>query len=334
MKYLDNRLRDSDSFMGHWLENHIKPDILGIELQFGYFNFKALEPFVGNLCTAGENGARIHFVLGANQRQLSESDLHQGLELIECLPDASLTVVSFANGLFHPKVALVETAENEFACLVGSGNLTSSGLSKNIEAFLAINTTDDECLDIVKQIRDATTYWRSEPSPTGAFPVREAEDIRDLLKRKIISTDEERKQIEHSQRESTGNGLTSLRNDWKPARRDQTKEDWIKVARQKRNDLGEIIDYADVELFDGKYRLARFHHRIPQKTNFVPISINLKSLQVSRANKTFLHRVIDETGLDQTMKYRKKKNATGPETGHKSLTTNIIKKLKIRESAK
>jgi hypothetical protein len=156
LRYLDNRLRDSDSFMGHWLQNHINPDILGIELQFGYFNFKALEPFAAYLRTAGENGALMHFVLGANQRQLTDSDLRQTFELIEPFPDSSLTVVAFADGLFHPKVAFVETEKNEFACLVGSGNFTSGGLSINIEGFLAIDTAEDDCLNIIEQIRDAT----------------------------------------------------------------------------------------------------------------------------------------------------------------------------------
>ena len=329
MKYLDNRLRDTTSFMGHWFQHHINPEIVSLEVQSGYFSIDALEPFADDLHSAGKNGASIHLVFGANQRQLSDSDLRRTLELIEPFSDSSLTVVAFSDGLFHPKVALVENSENEFSCLVGSGNMTSGGMSKNIEAFLGLDSTEDNCMDIIEEIQNASAYWRSDPSPRGAFPVCTLNDIVELLDKNIICTEEDRK-FERSHHNQTNKALNTVGKNWKPARRDQTADDWITIAQQNRDDLGEIIEYVDVELVDGRYRLARFHHRNPKKTNYIPVTINLRSFQVSRANKTFLHRVIDDTGLDQMIKYREKPNAKDPERGPKSLSYNIIKELKKR----
>ncbi len=108
MQYLDSHIRDSHFFMGSWLEKNVTTNIRSFEAQFGYFEYAAFAPFVRPLRSAGEDGANIHLVLGSNSRHLTDSDLHQLLACIDGIPTATITVVSFNSGLFHPKVAMIE----------------------------------------------------------------------------------------------------------------------------------------------------------------------------------------------------------------------------------
>lgn len=218
MRYLDSSTRDSQSFMGSWLQDNVTPKIRSFEAQYGYFEYKALSPFQESLRLAGDAGASIHMVLGSNRRHLTDSDLHRTLDLVDGLPTATITVVAFKSGLFHPKVAVIEKAHGRFACLIGSGNLTCAGIGKNIEAFLALDTKHDQCQDIVVLIRHAIAHWRSEPLPEGAFQVRSADDIRDLRARGVICTDQERQEKEEAERQQMRIALPSLRNGWEPER--------------------------------------------------------------------------------------------------------------------
>jgi hypothetical protein len=153
--------------------------------------------------------------------------------------------------------------------------------------------------------------------------VRESKDIRDLLKSKIISTDDERKEKEESQRSEKVTGLASLRNDWKPANHEQESVDWIAIAKQERDDLSEEGEYVDVELFDGRYRLALLwdiNHK-----NEAPIVFDLKSKQVVDPLRPLLRKIIDEKNL-RTVKERR--TSGGNELGNRTRTRAIIDALR------
>ncbi|MBW3595923.1 MAG: hypothetical protein KY475_01460 [Planctomycetes bacterium] len=238
MRYLDTGRRNPQSFLGSWLQKYLAPEIRSFEAQFGYFEFGGLRPFATSLRSAAENGASVHPVLGSNHRHLAESSLIEVLAVIGGIRDASVTVVAFSNALFHPKVGLVEKANGHSACLIGSGNLTAAGISRNVEALLTLDTEEDVCGDIVAEVREAIAYWRSLPSPDGAFPIRKNSDIPALVKRRILCTDGEYKARLESQRNAAGAELPILGDGW------ASEPDRIPASHDQRAAADAVLEYS------------------------------------------------------------------------------------------
>jgi len=47
------------------------------------------------------------------------------------------------SGIYHPKVYLFSNENDDWECIIGSANFTSSALSKNSEIVIHIKSTDD-----------------------------------------------------------------------------------------------------------------------------------------------------------------------------------------------
>lgn len=122
-----------------------------------------------------------------------------------------------------------------------------------------------------------------------------------------------------------GKGLPSLSTGWKPRKLTPARKAPDSTPRRHQPQvLGELINSAEVELSDGRYRVARHRSVDSNDTNVIPVVVNLKTGEEVRPLRPILHRIIDERELEVS-KYREKPNASDPYRGNRTLVYNIIR---------
>jgi HKD family nuclease len=131
---------------------------------------------------------KITIVTGVDQKGTSK-------EALEGLLDLEINAFVFYQpsiSIFHPKIYLFEGTK-KCELIIGSSNLTSQGLFTNVEASLqvSIENSSDSDVDIVKQLKE---YFKGIFEESDPNLVRlNTELINNLVKAKIVPTEEERK---------------------------------------------------------------------------------------------------------------------------------------------
>lgn len=162
MRYLDTGNRDETQTLYSWLRDELV-DATYFGCQTGYFSADGLYPLESSVKALLAASGTMHLVVGANEAALRSIDLEYVLELFDDAPPTattSLTIVAASDVLMHPKTYYVERADGARAALVGSVNLTYPGLSRNIEAAIAIDSSTDHQPIVFDGIRDAITAWQ------------------------------------------------------------------------------------------------------------------------------------------------------------------------------
>lgn len=158
MEYLDTGGRDPAKTLHTWLSSNL-PGATYFGCQSGYFTADALYAFESEVRAILDGGGEVRLVLGANEDELSAADLNDALDLLEPYgAKASIHIVSAVDVLVHPKTFYVERAGGERAAVVGSANLTGSGLGANIEACLAIASNKEPAAPF-GEIKAAIEAW-------------------------------------------------------------------------------------------------------------------------------------------------------------------------------
>lgn len=186
VRYFDNGAGDASQCLGRWCQSNINGDVKAFHAQFGFFDGTALRVFARLAERTRSTSGSFHLVIGANGLSLLRRDVEHALALARAFADWSITVVSFANALYHPKTVVVEHADSSMSAVVGSANCTQRGMGMNVEAFLALSSQEDDSLRVMRSIIRATEHWRLQPSPPGAHPIRTAADIDALTLRGIL----------------------------------------------------------------------------------------------------------------------------------------------------
>lgn len=172
-------------------------------------------------------------MLGSNPTdQLAEEDVASLLEIVSKGENRSLTVVAFSNALFHPKVAHVIDAEGSVYGFVGSANFTSHAFGANVESWLEISPSDTTS-QVLSDIVRSTDAWRIAGTDQGAYQVKGATDVAQLLSHRIITTNRARRGAIAKSRESTGSraaGLASRKIRWKPPKVYEEQDDEVFVG--------------------------------------------------------------------------------------------------------
>lgn len=166
MEYLDTGDRDPAQTLHAWLARQL-PGASWFGTQTGYFTADALYAFETEIQAILHGGGEVRLVLGANEDELSAADLNDALDLLEPFgARASIVIVSAVDVLMHPKTFYVEDHTGRAAALVGSANLTGSGLGGNIEAALAIDSTSDPGAPFAP-VKAAIEAWRTPLHPNA-----------------------------------------------------------------------------------------------------------------------------------------------------------------------
>jgi len=169
-----------------WFDTNLVHGINAFRGQFGFFRYGAIAKFAPALGDLAARGGRVRLVLGSNATDpLTVADVRPLVSLFAGSRDARLTVVSFGNALFHPKVAHIVRANGSATGIVGSANLTVQALGTHVEAWIELeggNATTDAALG---QAATAIDRWAGV-NGTGAFQVASEADLSTLLAQGII----------------------------------------------------------------------------------------------------------------------------------------------------
>lgn len=171
MRYLDTGSRESDQTLYAWLKS-VLPGANYFGCQTGYFSFDGIFPVLDGIEAILQSAGTVHLVIGANEAGVRLSDIEDVLTLFESASTSaicSLTLVAAEDLLMHPKTYYVEQMDGTKHSLVGSVNLTHAGLSRNIEAALAIDSKTDPGGPF-SEIKTAIERWGTV-NPPNAYPV-------------------------------------------------------------------------------------------------------------------------------------------------------------------
>ncbi len=141
----------------------------------------ALTPYI---VQEKERGVKIKVILGVDQKGTSKEALE---EVLSWGVDSKIYHTQSVN-IFHPKIYLFENTDI-FTLIVGSNNLTTMGLVKNIECSLLIKDTKGEH----SVHNDFYVYWKSilDGTEVNLYTITQ-ELIDQLFGDKIITTESER----------------------------------------------------------------------------------------------------------------------------------------------
>lgn len=114
-----------------------------------YGGISALSPYI---LAEKERGVKVKIILGIDQKGTSKEALE---EVLSWGVEAKIYHTQSVN-IFHPKIYLFENTDI-FTLIVGSNNLTTMGLVKNIECSLLIKDTKGEHT----VHNDFYIYWKS-----------------------------------------------------------------------------------------------------------------------------------------------------------------------------
>ncbi len=165
-----------------------------------YGGISALTPYI---LSEKERGVKIRIVLGIDQKGTSREALE---EVLSWGVDAKIYHTQSVN-IFHPKVYLFENADI-FTLIVGSNNLTTMGLVKNVECSLLIKDTKGEHT----VHNDFYVYWKSmlDGDDASLMPINQ-KLIDDLFADKLILTELERAERYDNGRDANTEMNTKIR---------------------------------------------------------------------------------------------------------------------------
>lgn len=146
-----------------------------------YGGITALTPYI---LAEKERGVKINIILGIDQKGTSKEALE---EVLSWGVESKIYHTQSVN-IFHPKVYLFENTDI-FTLIVGSNNLTTMGLVKNIECSLLIKDAKGEH----SVHNDFYVYWKSilDGVDVNLMPITQ-ELIDNLFADKLIPTESER----------------------------------------------------------------------------------------------------------------------------------------------
>jgi HKD family nuclease len=151
----------------------------------------------------------IAIVTGIDQKGTSK-------EALEALLELEIDAYIFyqpSSTIFHPKIYLFE-GNDKSELIIGSSNLTSSGLFSNIETSLliSINNNIEEDRKVIEQLKEYFSGIYSHNDP-NLKPLTQ-ELINDLVKARLVPTEDERRaapdKVEKSEQTDTGNIITEI----------------------------------------------------------------------------------------------------------------------------
>lgn len=146
-----------------------------------YGGISAITPYITQ---EKQRGVTIKVILGVDQKGTSKEALE---EVLSWNVDSKIFHTQSVN-IFHPKIYLFENTDI-FTLIVGSNNLTTMGLVKNIECSLLIkDTKGDHSVH-----NDFYAYWKSilDGTEVNLYPITQ-ELIDNLFSDGIITTEYER----------------------------------------------------------------------------------------------------------------------------------------------
>ncbi len=187
MLYLDGSSRKPEDALGYWVDKEDPKEISHLRFQSGYFSLSGLGAFAGIIKSLNTNSNKISAVIGANEKETIKDDVESYLDLVKSpRKGVNTAIVSFSNGLFHPKVYHLTRSDGSEIAYVGSANLTSFGInSGNIEAGLIVDTRKGDQKAILAKISASIDTWLGSTT-IGSSVIKTNADVAKLVTDGII----------------------------------------------------------------------------------------------------------------------------------------------------
>ena len=147
--------------------------------------------------SAVSNGMAVNIIVGIDQKGTSKA----ALKAIGSLNVNSFIFYQRSPSIYHPKMYLFE-GQDESQLIVGSSNLTSQGLFRNIETSVLINLDNgvQSDIDFIKDLKNTYSTLFSFSDPNLQKITNNL--INDLVKAGIVPTEKQRK-ANHSKSKSS-----------------------------------------------------------------------------------------------------------------------------------
>jgi len=187
MRYLDSGHRSKTEVLGEWLGSVLSDSVSEVRWQTGYFSADALSILEGTLRRLAKNNATVRALIGSNPPSTPVEDIRALADLIG-IPrtNGHLAVVTFSDGLFHPKTFHIRRDDGSEAAYVGSANLTYGGVALNVEAGLTLDSLSGDSLEVLAAIAHAIDAWFNEPRP-GLYRVNDFGSLEKLIAEGVLA---------------------------------------------------------------------------------------------------------------------------------------------------
>ncbi len=137
--------------------NDVEPFWDTLDIAVAWVRASGMAYLAGSLASFLRNGGRMSIIVGIDLRNTTREGLQALLDLEQCGSCETFVYHNEADSIFHPKLYLFRN-EEEARLIVGSNNITQSGLYVNVEAGLQVDTQIDN--GVVTQALDALSSWK------------------------------------------------------------------------------------------------------------------------------------------------------------------------------
>lgn len=188
MRYIDTSTRNPSHTLAEWFKNSSKEGVKEIRMQTGYFSGKSMDLLLHAVSAEILASCTAKILIGSNDPRTQVVDV---LKLIKTLniprSNAQVGIICFSDGLFHPKTYHLRRGDGSQTAYVGSANLTPSGLHKNVEAGIILDTNEGDDEAILEQIGRAIDEWFFRGHDLGIRIVEDSEFLKRLVELEILS---------------------------------------------------------------------------------------------------------------------------------------------------
>ncbi len=141
--------------------DHLEPYWDSLDIAVAWVRASGMAYLSDRLANFLRNGGHVSVIVGIDIQNTTREGLQALLDLEAHGHCETFVYHNEASGVFHPKLYLFRNDE-EARLIVGSNNITQSGLYVNVEAGLQIDTTVDA--SVVGQALDALSSWKDTTS--------------------------------------------------------------------------------------------------------------------------------------------------------------------------
>lgn len=144
---------------GNELLHHIDPVWDQLDIAVAWVRVSGMMYLMERFANFLRHGGTLSVIVGIDLENTTREGLQALLDLEQYGASQTYVYHNEADSIFHPKLYLWRN-EEEARLIVGSNNITQSGLYINVEAGLQVDVTVDD--PVVAQTLDSLSSWKSE----------------------------------------------------------------------------------------------------------------------------------------------------------------------------
>lgn len=212
MRFVDTSSQHIKSTLADWFSAVAGDGVTELYLQTGYFAAGSLDFLLHTFSVECLQVCKLGILVGSNDPKTLIADIKKLIQ-IAGIPrkDADLAVVCFANGLFHPKTYVARRKDSTYTAYVGSANLTPSGLARNIEAGIILDTKEGDSEKIILEIVGSIQGWLIKGPTDGAHKLANLASADALAASGVLAIDRPPKPATTDSSAGSANGLPALK---------------------------------------------------------------------------------------------------------------------------